>query len=90
MAELELFEVVDGSLAVSYESIIGIEKNDDYSTTIFVRFGSDVRSLVKNIPYQIMFQMLQGRNIRSERRFIDSSAARSLEQLAKYQMVQVP
>ena len=85
---MEFFDIHEG-LMVSTHKIVAIEAADEFSTAIHVQFGEEVRVFQKNVPYRVIRDIILART-REQPRQIESSVARSLEQLAKYQAIPVP
>ena len=85
---MEFLDIHDG-LMVSTRKVVAIEAIDGFSTAIHVQFGEEVRVFQKNLPYQVLKDILLSRK-KEESRQIDSTVSRSLEQLARYQAIPVP
>lgn len=80
---MEFFDIHDG-LTVNASKIAAIEAMDAFTTAIHVDFGSETRVFQKNVPYSVIRDILLAR-ARETPRQIESTVARNLEQLAKYQ-----
>ena len=80
---MDFFEIHEG-LSVSTSKIVAIEAISFGETAIHVDFGSEVRVFQKNVSYSVIRDIILARKGDRDRQ-IDSTASRSLEQLAKYQ-----
>ena len=80
---------IDEGLTISTDHIVAIQDDGNFGTLIFVAFGNEGKSFTKNVPFSTMKGILNGRGESRESQ-IQSSVARNLEQLAKYQTIQVP
>ena len=85
---MEFLDIHDG-LMVSTRKIVALEAADPFTTAIHVQFGEEVRIFQKNLPYNVLKDILLSRK-KDEGRQIDSTVSRSLEQLARYQAIPVP
>jgi hypothetical protein len=88
MSNMEFLDIHDG-LTVASRYIVALEAVDMGTTAIHVNYGSETRVHYKNVPYSTLKDILLARH-KQDSRQIDSTVSRSLEQLAKFQAIQVP
>lgn len=80
---MEFLDIHEG-LTVSCDKIVALEALDPFTTAIHVDFGAETRVFQKNVSYTVIRDIILARNKETPRQ-IESSVARNLEQLAKYQ-----
>jgi hypothetical protein len=85
---MEFLDIRDG-LMVASRSVVAIEAIDSFSTAVHVQFGFETKVYQKNIPFSVLRDILNSRE-KEKGHQIDSTVSRSLEQLARFQTVQVP
>lgn len=80
---MTLIELHEG-MCVEVENIIGIEDDGEYGTHVYVKWGNEVRSFFKAVPYATMLGILSRAKEEPKTPAFPQDVAKNIEQLAKF------